>query len=654
MKKAYFLPLMLLLGVFGLFYTIPITPVTAASVTHYYEDFENGLSNLWTASGDWHIEDNATSNYPITDPSVTIPSGTHYMWFGDNTTGTYNNVTGYLTWGPLDLSGIFGKIEVSYYGWLYHWNEYLDVQYSPNGVDWYYPFSGWFSAHTVKFSQLSFEVPHYGKSSTFYFRFRFLQNTLYGESEFGWRIDDVAITETPDYAIEFEQMGDEHAAIEETRHLGYVVRLLYSASQQTEIMLNITSPSGIHKNIIIDHVTLTYLDKWYYDHDYTFTEEGNYNITIQVKDEEGNHFSASKIWKVGPYVIMFRLDTRYFANIGESHEMKFMIRSIYDVDTNFNIKVQIETPTGTNFTIYEEDTLIPAFDEYHFSAPYTFLENGYHRVFISAIDEGGTKFDVYDSSWKIGPYFAAWIENIERYEERYVGEAIPFNAVIDARTFRNVAIDIIIEIIDPDYNVERLYEESNVNFTPSEIWNKSFTYTSTKAGTYQIDILMVNSSNPSEFWWADRWEWFAVEELTLSIDQINNQTELDTEESMTFKLVNHFGQVKEIDIRITIETPSDVETLLHDETITLQPGESWSKTISYTFQERGKYDVKFSVVDVKGKEWVEESWWRVPNDDGSIDTTHTLTSPGNELLVGFIAIIIFSLCIRLNTKKNNR
>ena len=177
MKRSIIIPIIFLLGMLGLFFTFPTFPVTATSITHYYEDFESELSSEWTTGGQWHIEDNDTSNYPITDPSVEIPSGSHYMWFGDNTTGTYVG-SGYLTIGPIDLGSITGKVEFSYYTWLAHYNEYLDVQYSPNGGDWYNFFTGWLPAQTLPFIQWSHEIPDYAKTSTFYARFRFNENYL--------------------------------------------------------------------------------------------------------------------------------------------------------------------------------------------------------------------------------------------------------------------------------------------------------------------------------------------------------------------------------------------------------------------------------------------------------------------------------------------
>ncbi|MHA1977754.1 MAG: COG1470 family protein [Candidatus Hodarchaeales archaeon] len=651
MKKAYLLPIILLLGAFGLFFTIPVAPVAAASVTHFFDDFESGLSNLWTTSGDWHIEDNASSNYPITDPTITIPSGTHYMWFGDNTTGTYNNLSGYLTWGPLDLSSISGKIEVSYYGWLYHWNEYLDIQYSPDGVSWYYPFSGWFSAHTVQFSQLSFEVPHYGKTSTFYCRFRFLQNTLYGESEFGWRIDDVTITETPDYSVEFQQLGEERATLGETRHLGYSVKLLYSASQVTDILVNITTPSGGQVVVYDDSVTIESGGGWAYSQDYTFTEEGDYNFSIIVTDEQGSQFSESKIWKVGPYVLMYRIDNGYFANIGETKEMDFRLISFYDVNTYFNISILLETPSGVNITIYDEQTEIFAYEEYQFSTTFSFLENGYHRVFIVVMDSRGKIQEVYDSSWDIGPYFATWVENIEPYEVEFVGDIIPFSIFVEAKTNKSSEIDVFVKIIDPNFVLEALYEEKNILLNPSDIWNINLPYTCRIAGQYQMDIEITNSSNTAEIWWGDRVHWSAIEELTLWIDQAAYSIPLGDEGTTSFNLVNHYGYAREVDIHISIESPSNSESILHEESITLQTGESWTKLINYTFDELGRYDIEFQVIDDSGKEWLADSWWRSQGEDSTTETTPSLTSPGYEIFVSFLTVLIMTSVIQFYTKR---
>ncbi|MHA2389994.1 MAG: hypothetical protein ACXACW_14840 [Candidatus Hodarchaeales archaeon] len=651
MKKALLLPFILLLGVCGLFFAIPITAVTTASVIHYFDDFENGLSDKWTLSGDWHIEDNSTSNYPITDPLVTIPSGTHYMWFGDNTTGTYNNVTGYATWGPFDVSTITGKLEVSYYGWLWHWDEYLDVQYSSNGINWQSPFTGWFVAHTVRFSQLTYEIPYYAKTSTFYIRFRFNQNTLYGESAFGWRIDDVAITETPDYSIEFPKLGAPHALVGETTSLRHTVQLHFSTSQVTDICINMTSPSGAQQIIHESTVTLTSEETWNLNQDYTFTEEGDYNVTVEVVDEMGSHFYASDIWKIGPYVLLYLLESDYFANIGETGEMGFMIDSHYDLDTNFDITVTVETPSGSNVTIYEKATTVVAFEIYQFTVTYTFLENGYHYIYIMGIDELGREFTEYGGSVKVGPYFATWTENIEPYEEKYVGEKLNLNVFIEARTPTTNEINVQVKMINPEYVEDMLLEELNVLMNPSEIWNYTLTFICTKAGNYQLDVRIENSSNTADIWWGDRLHWFAIEELEIWIDQVGNYSSIGTEEMMTFNLINHFGYTMVLDIDISIETPSNEKTVIHEETITLQIGEAWNTTLSYTFAELGRYDLQFQVIYGSTKAWLVESWWRIQDEDSTTDTTPSLSSPGYESIVSFLTMLAAAISIRFYNKK---
>ncbi|MHA1969973.1 MAG: hypothetical protein ACW964_19540 [Candidatus Hodarchaeales archaeon] len=91
----------------------PIMPTgTSASVASlgddHSEDFEGIVFPSWTATGLWHLEDNSTSSYPIYG---WMPSVTRYMWYGSNTTGTYNTTdpfsAGELISDQVDLSGFF-------------------------------------------------------------------------------------------------------------------------------------------------------------------------------------------------------------------------------------------------------------------------------------------------------------------------------------------------------------------------------------------------------------------------------------------------------------------------------------------------------------------------------------------------------------------
>ena len=122
---------------------------TAALADGLFEDFEGNVFPAWTATGLWHIEDNDTSAYPL-NASEGIPSGSHYAWYGDNTTGDYNTTSGgvntrnsgYLISDAIDLTSTTGEIELGFYSWADtesgNYYDRKNVSISPDGISWYF------------------------------------------------------------------------------------------------------------------------------------------------------------------------------------------------------------------------------------------------------------------------------------------------------------------------------------------------------------------------------------------------------------------------------------------------------------------------------------------------------------------------------------
>ncbi|MHA1993925.1 MAG: hypothetical protein ACW97Z_05250, partial [Candidatus Hodarchaeales archaeon] len=87
------------------------------------------------------------------------------------------------------------------------------------------------------------------------------------------------------------------------------------------------------------------------------------------------------------------------------------------------------------------------------------------------------------------------------------------------------------------------------------------------------------------------------------------------------------------------------------ETITLQIGEAWNTTLSYTFAELGRYDLQFQVIYGSTKAWLVESWWRIQDEDSTTDTTPSISSPGYESIVSFLTMLAAAISIRFYNKK---
>ncbi|MFX0051866.1 MAG: hypothetical protein ACFE8U_11310, partial [Candidatus Hermodarchaeota archaeon] len=139
MQKRNIILMILFLGLIGLFYFPNPSRVSADLPTGPIlgTDFESGL-NGWTTTGDWHIENNAISNFTISG----IPSPDHYMWLGDNRTGfgNYSSNDGTLTSPIFDLTEK-GRVEFSFYYWkdMNVDNNMVWVDISPDGGATWYP-----------------------------------------------------------------------------------------------------------------------------------------------------------------------------------------------------------------------------------------------------------------------------------------------------------------------------------------------------------------------------------------------------------------------------------------------------------------------------------------------------------------------------------
>ena len=112
MKKRFifgFLFLLFLLGVI-----IP-SSVGASLTSDFFEDFEDNIFPPWTATGLWHIENDANMSY----------SGARAAWYGDNATDTYITLdvngtptsnNGELISGVMDLTSFSGQLSLSVSG----------------------------------------------------------------------------------------------------------------------------------------------------------------------------------------------------------------------------------------------------------------------------------------------------------------------------------------------------------------------------------------------------------------------------------------------------------------------------------------------------------------------------------------------------------
>ncbi|MFX1479011.1 MAG: pre-peptidase C-terminal domain-containing protein [Promethearchaeota archaeon] len=167
-----------------------------SSATAFSDDFESGLTQWASITGMWHLTDSGSS-WP--NP---YHSPTHSMWFGDESTGTYNSTSqeyGEMVSISFSLVG-YTTASLSFY----HWREceenpgydvsYVDI--SINGIDWYniYTYDDY---DITPWKYVILDISGYVGSSSVQLRFSFdTIDDLYNDYR-GWLVDDILVSDTP-------------------------------------------------------------------------------------------------------------------------------------------------------------------------------------------------------------------------------------------------------------------------------------------------------------------------------------------------------------------------------------------------------------------------------------------------------------------------
>ncbi|MHA1791270.1 MAG: DUF2341 domain-containing protein [Promethearchaeota archaeon] len=174
----------------SLHYGPEVTPFyNSKNYTLFTEDFESGLSKWQVVNGSWHVTSNASS-WP--DP---VHSGAHAIWFGNETTGTYDvggRSQGDLISVPVDLS----MVETAYLEFS-HWRHcepYYDlskVYISIDGINWdeiqqyYLDVSPW--------EKVFVNISSYCGNKSILFKFSFDTADAQNNNYRGWLIDDIKV-----------------------------------------------------------------------------------------------------------------------------------------------------------------------------------------------------------------------------------------------------------------------------------------------------------------------------------------------------------------------------------------------------------------------------------------------------------------------------
>jgi len=165
----------------------------SSDVINLFEDhFESGLSKWESITGLWHLTDNISHSDPYHSP-------THSMWFGNESTGTYENETrveGNLTSIPIDLSSV-GNAYLEFYHWteVENWGSPYDGTYvyiTTDNINWIQLYVDWYSVGPP-WEELILNISSYCGNSSVRIRFFFDSGDASANKHRGWLVDDVRI-----------------------------------------------------------------------------------------------------------------------------------------------------------------------------------------------------------------------------------------------------------------------------------------------------------------------------------------------------------------------------------------------------------------------------------------------------------------------------
>ena len=676
MRKHVIVFFILFLGMIGVGGTIPAQKVTVNPEVIFFENFEGSVFPEWTATGFWHLEDNDTSSYPLT-AAEGIPSPSHYMWFGDNTTGMYDDEeNGYLTSPVIDLSLHTGIIEFTFASYKQMWGgDFITVKYTNDGTTWHTIWSG--VANNIVFGGTGggpvAEIKSH--SSTFQLCFCFDKDWTDGTPTaglFGWRIDDVKLTERPSFDIWLP----EDYYTEPGGALEFFMTIIanFSRSHDAQVVVNITTPSGVNETI---HDSLKTFDaigvRWdFRTNPYTCKERGEYILTVTIRDELSISHTATATCYAGNHIrIITYPKSGFYAFPGDLIEYSCTLSNYYETPISVDLVVKVSVDYNPNTTIFTETDIIvnPVLPDeptgVTINVEHLSSKIGRNLFYFEVTDQFGKLFVRMDSI-DVGSYFnvSHKLVNTVQYYALIV-EEFSYDLYIVPRLFEDIEVNLSIMLKTPSNNIEILYEESKLAFSDSgplsEAWIKSFSHESLEPGWYEIEITVVNASNPKYFW-SHVFGWQAEEaEPTLSVTQTTKYPELGDKEQINFSIQSHYASDMTVDIKIVMTTPDGDENILHEETSKNIPtAGDWNMTIEYSFDEYGKYEVEFVVANkTDGKEWTEDSWWRVEEEETSTtisgsslsETGTSSLTPGFETIVELFTLVLVIFRLRNQRRK---
>jgi len=409
--------------------------------------------------------------------------------------------------------------------------------------------------------------------------------------------------------------------IDLTKYPGSTINISFQSWAETDgindlKLVNISSDDGLTWNTlgIIPDTT-----SWEY---FTFdiTTYGNSsNVRIQFYFECNDFDNSYRGWMIDDINIEsfnrfdLWIEQDNWGTVYETKTMIFRAHSKFDYGMYVNISMVIVDPRNPTplWEEYKYNEYIGAWQDWSYSLlDHIFDETGYYEVSFTLIDENGGEwsshcwFDIGDM------HFGTWIE-----QDNYARVDETANMTFHVINHFNYPMDVTIEffIQYPDSNEHELYPTQYVHLDEFVNWDLTVHYNFTETGRYMVSFRVYETGNKENLWEDGCWwqvydqnePYFALwiwQGCDIAIDKVGG---------MDFNVESRYYNSMWANIKIQIETPNDSLELLHQESVFMNPGDTWYYNLNYIFTEVGWYNVYLNVTDDNSKDWVFDCSWNV-------------------------------------------
>ncbi|MHA2203547.1 MAG: hypothetical protein ACW991_07640, partial [Candidatus Hodarchaeales archaeon] len=617
-SKLYCMALMAIFALIIFNSQLNPSPAVAALGDDYFEDFEGLVFPAWEATGFWHIEDNDSSSWPLSN----IPSDSHYAWYGNSTSGNFdtgnNWNSGDLTSDSINLTKLeIPAIELGFWSWAETENlEGVDEKIISISLD---DGSSWEQLGLIPDSDYewqywSFDITEYSDSENFKVRFSFDSIDEVANDFRGWMLDNITIG-LPEPRYELFIMQDFHAVVGDIRPIDFLAKSYFDTQKIANISIIMETPSGTEILYGPMFNTIPEYGTWDHNVQYEFKEPGTYTVIFILIDDTGTIWMIDCWWEIEGEPadeFILRIEQDYDAGITDNRKMGFFINSYFDISVNANISIIMETPSENITLFYEPYNMIEAYGYWEEWFDFTFTETGVHFVHFIVIDEYGYKW-VIICPWEIeSDFFDLWID-----QDYHAGVTDWRMMKFHTKSYYNHGVDvnISIDILTPSGPIINQYSEDLIHVDAFGYWDYALEYQFTEPGDYTVIFSIIDEYGMG---WARECPWYIESDFIGTwIEQDMDAIVGDTR-SMRFHVKNYFDHGMSVDIIAEIDTPWDTTELLIEDSVWIDAYKSWNVSIEYTFTEIGEYKVFFRVIDENYDEWPDECYWKVhePEEPG--------------------------------------